>query len=653
MARNLLVLVFFILQLTSAAQQSKEDSLRALISKEAGDSSQAIALVFLARENSYSDSSLQYLQSALSLSRNIGYKRGEALVLLAECQMFFFRGDYGQTLKKGLDALSIYQGLNDAVGVASVHLLLQSLHYVIGDYRTALDYSIPGSEIARKNNVTGYLIFPDHHLAPLFDSEIAQAYVLMGNLDSALYYVQRSIDQKELFNGTEWNFPIYLRATIQTMRGEYADGLANYRKAHPLAISNLLPHDTLQINAGISTLFLRTGAFDSARHYANRVVSGWTLESEYKNLLEAMNNLVQVYKTEGRADSALRYVELAKAIQDTIFNGEKHREIQGIAFSESIKRQQIIADQLHYRNRVQLFGFLGSLAVVILVAWVFWRSSVHQKRAKIKLEQAYAELKTTQAQLIQSEKMASLGELTAGIAHELENPLNFVNNFSQINEELSAELRTELMSGKMDRAMDLAKSIGDNATRISQHGSRADAIIKGMLQHSRGTSSEAERVDINKFCEEYLRLAVNGYRGKDKSFNVKFDTEFDTAAGNVKMMRQDMGRVVLNMLNNAVYAVLQKKKENIEGYEPRVVIGTKRIDRLVVISIRDNGTGIPGRQISKVFQPFFTTKPPGEGTGLGLSLAYDIVQAHGGSIRVDSKWGEGTGFTIELHDKEA
>ncbi|MBS1552176.1 MAG: nuclear transport factor 2 family protein [Bacteroidetes bacterium] len=267
---------------------------------------------------------------------------------------------------------------------------------------------------------------------------------------------------------------------------------------------------------------------------------------------------------------------------------------------------------------------------------------------KKRAEEALTELRSTQAQLIQSEKMASLGELTAGIAHEIQNPLNFVNNFSEVNTELIDELNDEIDKGNFAEAVLIAKDIKENEEKIKHHGKRAEAIVKGMLQHSRSSSGVKEPTDINALADEYLRLAYHGLRAKDKTFNAKMVTEFDKSIGEINVVPQDIGRVILNLITNAFYAVTEKKKEEIIGYEPTVTASSKKSADNILISVKDNGSGIPQKVMDKIFQPFFTTKPTGLGTGLGLSMSYDIIKAHGGELKVETKEGEGAEFTILL-----
>lgn len=284
------------------------------------------------------------------------------------------------------------------------------------------------------------------------------------------------------------------------------------------------------------------------------------------------------------------------------------------------------------------------------------------EESKDALQKSLEELKAAQQQLIYSEKMASLGELTAGIAHEIQNPLNFVNNFSDVSNELIDEMKAELDKGNADGAKTIADDVKQNLEKILHHGRRADAIVKGMLQHSRTSSGQKELTDINALCDEYLRLAYHGLRAKDKSFNAKFETGFETSIEKINIIPQDIGRVILNLINNALYAVSERKKQSPrtlrgskEAYEPVVTVATRRLGPpsgdggKIEIRVKDNGTGIPQKVLDKIFQPFFTTKPTGQGTGLGLSLAYDIVtKGHGGELRVETKEGEFSEFIIVL-----
>jgi signal transduction histidine kinase len=272
------------------------------------------------------------------------------------------------------------------------------------------------------------------------------------------------------------------------------------------------------------------------------------------------------------------------------------------------------------------------------------------KEEKEKVESTLKDLKNTQAQLIHSVKMASLGELTAGIAHEIQNPLNFVNNFSEVNSELIDEIKVAVQAGNTSEVLNLAEDVKQNLQKVSHHGKRADAIVKGMLAHSRSSSGEKQLTNINGLADEYLRLSYHGLRAKDNKFNAEFKTNFDPDLPKLNVVPQDIGRVLLNLINNAFQACTGRSLGAVKGYgdKPNVTVTTRKTENEVQISVADNGPGIPDGIKDKIFQPFFTTKPAGQGTGLGLSLSYDIIKAHGGDISLISDERIGSTFIIHL-----
>ncbi len=384
-------------------------------------------------------------------------------------------------------------------------------------------------------------------------------------------------------------------------------------------------------------------------------------------LASAYGNLSSLASRQGNYKGAYEYYKLYTLYRDSVENVEiSKRFLQAqLKHDYEIKEANIRAaqakkDAAAKRTRNIQYFIIISFGIIILAALVILfiqRKNNRQKQQanllllaqKDKVEGALSELKSTQAQLIQSEKMASLGELIAGIAHEIQNPLNFVNNFSEVNHELVSELQSELKTGNVDEAMIISNDIKDNEEKINHHGKRADSIVKGMLQHSRQTSGTKELTDINALCDEYLRLSYHGLRAKDKEFNADFKTDFDESIGKINIVPQDIGRVLLNLFNNAFYAVNEKKKLMANGYQPMAEVKSRRINDKIEITVTDNGNGIPQNIIDKIFQPFFTTKPTGQGTGLGLSLAYDIItKEHNGTIKAESKVDEGTRFIIQL-----
>jgi signal transduction histidine kinase len=354
-------------------------------------------------------------------------------------------------------------------------------------------------------------------------------------------------------------------------------------------------------------------------------------------------------------NESLRYLKIADANKDSVFGAGNMQAVQALVGREEERQKEIEAARAAFQNQLRQYAMMAGLAGLILTAFFLYRNNRRDKKAKLILqkknetiEQTLRHLKATQAQLIQSEKMASLGELTAGIAHEIQNPLNFVNNFSEINNDLLAEMNTEIEKGNFTEVKVIAMEVAGNQEKINHHGKRADAIVKGMLQHSRTSKGIKEATDINALCDEYLRLAYHGLKAKDKDFNAALHTDFDPTAGSIEIMPQEIGRVLLNLYNNAFYAVQSVKVQKEDNYAPSISVSTKKLSGIIEIRIADNGTGIPKNILDKIFQPFFTTKPTGQGTGLGLSLGYDIIKAHGGEIKVETKEGEGSEFILQL-----
>jgi signal transduction histidine kinase len=408
----------------------------------------------------------------------------------------------------------------------------------------------------------------------------------------------------------------------------------------------------------ITKLYLAQKNRDSSLYYALKTLKSYKSiysDSDSRSGLgENYYNLSESYKLNNLFDSSYKYLGLAYIANDSSYSRhiKNLAAFQAASLNENIRLQQLQKDRIARENKTRTIGLLIGIGVFVLIAILLFINNHNRRRANIQLEKqknqlqlTVKELQSTQAQLIHSEKMASLGELTAGIAHEIQNPLNFVNNFSEVNNELIEEMNNET---DIHEIKAIANDIKQNNEKIAFHGRRADSIVKNMLQHSRQTKGVKEPTDINALCNEYLRLAYHGMRAKDKSFNADFKTEFDESVGKINIVPQDIGRVLLNLFNNAFYAVNEKTKLQAASYKPHVIVQTKKINDKIEIIVKDNGNGIPQNVIDKIFQPFFTTKPTGSGTGLGLSLSYDIIKARGGEIKVETKEGEGTAFTVLL-----
>jgi signal transduction histidine kinase len=429
----------------------------------------------------------------------------------------------------------------------------------------------------------------------------------------------------------------------------YYSGLASVIKWNNLGVRS-------RIYLRLVKYHLAAGNKDSALYYSRQnlaaIQSMGAVAGAETNIGIGYEYMYLSYQLDQRFDSAYKYQGLAMMAKDSL-NKVRIKNItdfQNLTFREQIRLREVEKERTAYQNKIRTYLLLGGITLLLLFALFFYRNNRQKHRAKIKIEKAYDELKTTQQQLIQSEKMASLGELTAGIAHEIQNPLNFVNNFSEVNNELIDEVKSQREKLKKEELDALLDDIFANNEKIITHGKRADAIVKGMLQHSRAGSGQKEPTDINALCDEYLRLAYHGLRAKDKTFNAKIETDFDDSIGKINVVTQDIGRVVLNLITNAFYAAPLPPKGRVRDpdykHEPTVWVTTKKEGNKILIKVRDNGPGIPTNILDKIFQPFFTTKPAGVGTGLGLSLSYDIIKAHGGEIKVESKEGQGTTFII-------
>ncbi|HET9744817.1 MAG TPA: ATP-binding protein [Chitinophagaceae bacterium] len=586
-----------------------------------------------------SDSNFKSIAAAL---QNYFSKRNDQsswdYVELTKIGMMSKTGDYATALDKSLDLVKIFHNRKDLYGeVLALYRVSQALWYA-GDIKQAHLSFLAELPLALK-------LKNNRELALCYNA-IASDYAVMNMPDSGLWYGLKALDYARKDNNN-----ILLSAVYGTLGENYVvkkdfDSAIVVSKAGiPVSAD---ASNTVGLYVNLARSFLSKQEFDSAMHYAGVIVK-LALQNNFNNQLQFGYECVsQYYEHKGNTDSAFKYFRLAVQTKDELFSAEKENELKAINVREQARKQKAEQEKAAYKNTVRVYILLIGLIGIMIIAFILFRANRQKQKAKLKIEQAYNDLKSTQQQLIQSEKMASLGELTAGIAHEIQNPLNFVNNFSDVNKELLEELKEEASKGNLEEVKAIATGVISNEEKINHHGKRADAIVKSMLQHSRTSSGKKEPTDLNALVGEYLRLAYHGLRAKDKAFNSTMKTDFDEAIGNVRIIPQDMGRVILNLVNNAFYAVDEKSKQNLNGYEPTVSVSTKKINGKIEINVSDNGNGIPQKTLDKIFQPFFTTKPAGQGTGLGLSLAYDIIKAHGGDIRVNTKEGEGSEFVIQL-----
>jgi two-component system NtrC family sensor kinase len=646
--------ILLVLVLTSTfcfAQNKLVDSLSHLVQDAKEDTARVLALSHLsfAYTSRNSDSAILVARQAIKLSEQIDFPQGEVRALASLGNGLETKGDLAQALEQ------VYHGLTIA---EEYHLLLEKsiclsitgdIFWDMNDYDRAIPFLQQALRIA--DSLSNQ---PEaREYAGQSEQDLGALFMLAGQLDSALIHLQKLY---KTVSPDDYRYP-----DIQMFYGDLLfrmnkknEGLDHLRHSIDLFRKTGNDYSAADACRFIAECFRALKMTDSAIYYAKMGLAAAQSIGYSSPLLYNSRMLAELYESRD-VGMALYYRKIYDAANDIYYGPEKVNQLQKTMAEEQERQRQKEIGRIAYLNRLKEYAFLSGLAIAIAIAFLLYRNNRQKQKAnkllaeqKLKVETTLSELRATQSQLIQSEKMASLGELTAGIAHEIQNPLNFVNNFSEVNKELIADLNRLIDAGDYDEAKSIAIDIGANEEKINNHGKRADAIVKGMLQHSRTTSGQKEFIDINALADEYLRLSYHGLRAKDKSFNAVMKTSFDNSIGKTNIVPQDIGRVLLNLYNNAFYAVSEKKKSGEAGYEPSVSVATKKIADKVLISVKDNGNGIPQKVIDKIFLPFFTTKPTGHGTGLGLSLSYDIVKAHGGEIKVETKEGEGSNFIIEL-----
>src|SRR5579871_1114381 len=643
------------------AQTNKIDSLKNLLTNEKKDTARVSLLsqISYEYENSRPDSSLLLADQGLMLSKKNNYAAGEISSLNMIGLAFMTIGNYPKALEYLLASLKKSEAISDKRVIATTLINIGVVYSSQSDYRLGINYQLQALPIVKELSL--------QHNTAIVLLDLGDNYEKLGVLDSAIFYtdhcyvLSRQIKDSNLIGIALNNFGnIYAKMSKDEL------ALKNYRDDFLFLRESEDNDDLCETYLGMSRIFERTKEMDSCLFYAKRALQMAKDAGFADEVMKACHFLTLYYNSMHNIDSAFVYQSAAIVAKDSLFSQEKAKEIQTLKFDEAMRQQQIEEAREQAHTQLKLNALFGSLATLFIIAFFLYRNNRQKQKAfstlmkqkketdiqKSKAEQALSDLRSTQSKLIQSEKMASLGELTAGIAHEIQNPLNFVNNFSEVNKELIEELEGERAKGNGDRdeelENDILKVIKKNEEKINHHGKRADAIVKGMLLHSRSGIGVKESTDINGLADEYLRLAYHGLRTKDNSFHAIIKTDFDDTIGKINIVPQDIARVLVNLYNNAFYAVHERRKLEGQGYEPKISISTRKINEKVFLTVMDNGNGIPQKVVDKIFQPFFTTKPTGQGTGLGLSLSYDIIKAHGGEIKVETKENKWTQFMIEL-----
>ena len=628
--------------------------------------------------------------NALKIREEIGDQHGIAFSTQSIADTYSNQGNYPEALKQYYAALKLFEMLGDKENIAASFNSIGYIHDQQGNSQESLNNYLESLKIREElgnkpgiaqacNNIGGiYLKRGDYELA-------------LKNTFTGLKIFEELGD-----NGPNWGLPfsyiclgeIYhkqgdaaiIKNDKKSANINYNEALNNYLKSQKLfeKIGNRIP--TASLNIYIGNIYRKQNSLLKARQYLENGLQQSVAAGVIESMKDGHLGLSVLDSIQGNWQQAYMHYKAYILFRDSLANDENTKKItmykmqyefdKKEALAKSEQEKQTILEQRNKNiQRFIMFSLLLLLFVSGLIAFLLYRNNrqkqkannlLHRQKTEIdsqrdKAEKALSELKSTQTQLIQSEKLASLGELTAGIAHEIQNPLNFVNNFSELSVDLANELKLEIEKLEIpekdkEYVSEILGDLTQNQQKINLHGKRAAGIVSGMLQHARTSTGTKEPTDLNALADEYLRLSYHGLRAKDPNFNATMVTNFDPAIGMADVIPQDMGRVLLNLINNAFYAVAQKKNQNLEGYEPTVTVSSRRISpETVEISIKDNGTGIPEGVKAKIFQPFFTTKPTGQGTGLGLSLAYDIVtKGHGGTMEVQTVEGQGTEFILHL-----
>ena len=640
MKKICLLLLYAALSLNCYAQNKSIDSLKQKLLSAKSDTNKVNLLWKLAHHYNFTftDTALTYANQSLALAKKLDFKKGEIRALLALGGIHSLRGDYPASLSIQLKALQLAESVkNDTL--VSRSLSANGFTYLqSGNYQKSLDYLYKRrkrEDWRRQTNV-------EKEADAVFT---ARAFFKLNKLDSTQYFEMYALalDKK---NKSRFS-PLYnLMAEISGHKGEFRKAI-NY--LYPFSQDTNVTISKPFCCGRLAEYYQKIGYTDSAIYFAKETI---VLEKQEKMFVAsepAIQALVKIYTSTHQVDSAFKYLKLGLDIKDTVFSQQKLNALQNISLYEQQRQRELAEANLKYQTSVRMYTLVGTSTAFLVIGFILWRNNRRKQAANVKIQKALDELKATQAQLIQREKMASLGELTAGIAHEIQNPLNFVNNFSEVSAELADEMDEELEKGDIAEAKAISADIKQNLEKIRHHGKRADFIVKGMLQHSRASTGEKQPTNMNVLCEEFLNLAYHGLRAKDKLFHAETAMHFDPNLPRVNVVQQDMGRVMLNLFNNAFYAVNQKAKTSGDNYRPTVEVSTTSENGSILIKVKDNGNGISDAIKDKIMQPFFTTKPTGEGTGLGLSLSYDIVvKGHGGSITVDTKEGEFTEFIVQL-----
>jgi len=661
-----MLILIYALHWTANAQDDRLSSLLEQLNTTTNDS----VLIYTTKQLGYyyqhsnQDKAISYFEQGLNTAQKLKDSLQMANIYYSIGYTYGVKQEIPDALNNYLKAIRIYKDMKDYYRQVNTYMGIANLYMSDKDVENQIKYLNEAEAVIGKSK----------------DSiQLSNVYSLRGVIydqrklyDSALVYLNKSLDVAKLtrdpnaIGSALTNLGLtYKHIGNAALALEYYDEAIDiYEKAKDTLVLSIIYNNIGSAHSQEGNIRKGEEALKTSIKYAEKVGTQQVILQGYKDLAD-------LYAKEEDYKNQSEYLMSYYRLKDSLYTIQKDNQVAQLESEYTIEKKdlELEASQLKIEkeqkeNTIYIIIICSGFLVLILLFFYFTRSKKknellqeqnslisHQKQ---ELQTAINNLKSTQDQLIQSEKMASLGELTAGIAHEIQNPLNFVNNFSEVSNELIDEMTEELKNGDIEEAKAIAIDVKQNLEKINHHGKRADSIVKGMLQHSRASGNKKEPTDINALADEYLRLAYHGLRAKDKTFNAELLTDFDESVQSIDVIPQDIGRVILNLVTNAFYAVHQKKQKAEDSYTPTVKITTNYSPLEggmgdVTITVTDNGNGIPDQVKEKIFQPFFTTKPTGKGTGLGLSLSYEIIRkGHGGDITFKSKEGSGTTFTVEL-----
>jgi signal transduction histidine kinase len=637
-------------------QSSENDFMKMYINRQLG--------LYYSEINRYT--ALEYLKAQLDLAQSLNQKIWEAEALTGLGFVSSLIANYPGSLNYLLAASDIASNPEAAKNIWNVSLLtddgkpnsarltilavtishLGLLHFLVGNYEKSIEYLHDAAELNK--------IRQDEVLRAIIHLNLGESYLGMRSYELAKTELEEAVTYSNSTGYNKYVGLIYLYiGRIFEAEGDYNQAEKYYDMS---VVTNIEANTSEYLGMAyrdLARLNRAKGFLDSSYVLALKALSTNRAVSDTLGLISTHRSLAIIFDARAEIDSAYYHMKSASDLNSAMNREERIKEFQVLGLNEQLRLRELETEKVLFHNRIRMYGLAVGIGVLLLISMITYRSNRRQKKDKAIIETSYANLKATQAQLVQQEKLASLGQLTAGIAHEIKNPLNFVNNFSEVSSELIDEVFEELekldSSDAKAEIIAILNDVKSNLIKVHEHGTRADIIVKSMLQHSRGGSGKMEPTDLNALIKEYTNLAFHGMRAGKNPINVTIDLQLDEQIKTVPLVEEDFSRVLLNLCNNAFDAM--RGKLNLSGlldYQPKLTIRTKSDKDHVTIEVEDNGPGIPDDIKDKILQPFFTTKKGTEGTGLGLSITNDIVKAHGGSIEVVSKENAGAAFVIIL-----